>query len=144
MTTNEIFKLTKTQLVDETTNKSELLEQIELTKKRKNIAFEQIEYDLKNLNWTLIKNYRNVGGTLMHLSAVGPLIDLYKDIIDLDLRMLLLNALIQSQTKPIQDIIDSPEFINPYNGEKPYLDENKICLRVTDDPVCITIAPKTE
>lgn len=141
MTINAIFELTQAQLIIEVDDKSELYEQIKMQLERKAIASEK-EQSSNVTKWTLIKNYRNISGTLISLTAVPKFLDFYEDIISLDLTMILLNALIQSQTKTISDIIDSPDFINPYNGEKPYLDENKLCLRVTDKPVCLDIKPK--
>ena len=136
MTLNDLFSHTQLQLINENLDKSELAEEIKIVSERSELAYEQIKKDMDNLIWISIKNYRNVVGTLLRLTATPRILNLYEDKISMDLRILLLNALIQSQDKPIQDIVNSPEFINPYTGRELSIGENKICYQI-DEPICI-------
>lgn len=143
MTLNDLFSDTQALLIDENLGKDALLEEIKLVEHTSELAYAQLTKDTDSLIWTSIKNYRNVIGTQLRLQMTkGELLSFNKDLIFMDLRILLLNGLIQSQDKCIQDIVNLPQFINPYTGKHLSLDENKICYYL-EEPICVNRAPTT-
>ena len=146
ITINDMFAFTQTKLLNEVSDKEELFKQINLASQKRAVAEEQTRNATNNILWKSFKSIRNFKGTMVRLliTRLDVFVNFEKNIVELDLQILLLNALIQSQTTPISDIINSEAFTNPYNGKKTFMEKNKLCLHAMDDSVCLNIAFNTE
>lgn len=138
MTINTLFGMTKNQLIPESTNKSNLFSEYLLADERDQQANEERKKELENITWSSIKNYRNVVGHLLTLTANARLLNLYEDMVITDLRILLLNVLIQSGERPLNEIIKDPALANPYTNEPPTLEGSNICYMLKET-TCISV-----
>lgn len=66
--------------------------------------------EMDNLIWFTIKNYRNIVGAYLEVIAIPKFLNLYKEKFKLDLRLLLLNLIIEADKKPLASIITTEKF----------------------------------
>ena len=93
---------------------------------------------IDNLIWSKITNLRNYLGFLMRLNVTPKFIHSADELLETNLRLILLNALIQNQYKATEQVINSPEFINPYTGEKPIFRNNQLCFEM-NEIICVNL-----
>lgn len=141
MTINQMFALTQMKLLPEGTTKKNMLEELKVRAQlAENTNTERLDA-MKNTVRYSIRNYRNVVGSLLVTTAVPKLLDLHEDKLELDLQLLLLNALIESSDGQLKNVVKKFSYQNPYTGEMPTLRNGDICYELRD-LVCMKIPVK--
>lgn len=106
----------------------------------------QYKVDYENSINLVLSNPRNFIGDLLLAASVPRFINAVTDYASGDLNLLLFKLLIKSQTTPLEELLNDPQYLDPYTGNKPYLDKGKICYpgwpELADDdgnfdPICI-------
>ena len=142
ITLNKYADYTKTLLFPDNINKATLLSELETAdikaKKLKENLFNTSAIS-KNISLFLIENYRNIIGAIMSATAQPRFINLSSDIIDLDLRIILMNAVVTSKLSKNNDPINMSEITNPYTHELAFFDEQKICFNRQQENVCVPL-----
>ncbi len=136
MTFNTLYKFTEMQLIPDGLQKSEMIPAFKLAKQRVDLAADRLRAESDNLYWSMIKNYRNVVGHILAMTAAPRILDIYQERVSIDLRILLMKALIKAQDKPIAELLLMPEFMNPYTGAAPEIEGGRLCYQM-DEPICV-------
>lgn len=137
-TINEMWLQTERQLIPNNINKAQLLKyRIKINK-----VVEQLKEDSKNSNSLAnkVKNYDNTLGYFLQTTIGSFFVLDYRDLLSSDLTILLLRALIKSQSQPIEQVINSEEFLNPYTLEKPIFDDKQLCYQLDGNAICVNRA----
>lgn len=139
MTLNSLFEYKKMQLIPEHFQKINALEIVENVDKEA-VAYSDTKLsEFENYTWFMIKNYRNIIGAIMEVTAMPKFINLYQDKFELDLNLLLINMMIENTGKPILELIAIEKYKNPYTGEKPQLNGSNVCYHLIDNPICLQV-----
>jgi len=139
MTLNSMFAYQKLQLIPENAKKENLISLVEIADREANAHSERLKSEIKNMFWFTIKNYRNIVGSFLEVTALPKFLNLYEDKFKLDLRLLLLSMFINEDKDDLESAINLNKYINPYTGEAPKLSDSKLCYTLQDDKVCIDI-----
>jgi len=139
MTLNSMFAYQKLQLIPENAKKENLISLVEIADTEANAHSERLRSEIKNMFWFTIKNYRNIVGSYLEVTALPKFLNLYEDKFKLDLRLLLLNMVINEDKYALENAINLNKYINPYTGEASKLSDSKLCYTLQDDKVCIDI-----
>jgi hypothetical protein len=137
VTLNSMFSYQKLQLLPESSKKINLLSIVDKVDNTAKAHVENARAETDNLIWFTIKNYRNIVGAYLEVTAMPKYINLYEDKFRLDLRLLLLNVMIEAENKPIENIINQEKYRNPYTGEAPQLFDAQVCYQLLEDKICI-------
>ena len=136
-TINELFAKTQQQLVPDKITKRQLLEYT--------TAIDEANRQLKEANKNN-KSYRLIGKLINYNNHIGHLflsdrssyfLTRYIDLTRSDLIIVLLNILMQSQNTLIEQVINQPEFSNPYTGEKAIIEDHKLCFKFHKSQICV-------
>jgi hypothetical protein len=139
VTLNSMFSYQKLQLLPESSKKINLLSIVDKVDNTAKAHVENARAETDNLIWFTIKNYRNIVGAYLEVTAMPKYINLYEDKFRLDLRLLLLNVMIEAENKPIENIINQEKYRNPYTGEAPQLFDAQVCYQLLEDKICIEL-----
>ena len=139
MTLNSMFGYQKLQLIPENAKKENLISLVEIADREANAHSERLRSEIKNMFWFTIKNYRNIVGSFLEVTALPKFLNLYEDKFKLDLRLLLLNMVSNEDKDDLESAINLNKYINPYTGEAPKLLDSKLCYILQDNKVCIDI-----
>ncbi|SEB00700.1 hypothetical protein [Alkalimonas amylolytica] len=83
----------------------------------------------------LLRNYRNITGELLFQIMVPRFLNIQIPVLELDLRLQLLRAVIE---RP-QDSLPNPHnYPNPYTGELPWLEDGMLCHKL-NETICARI-----
>ncbi|MGJ8692646.1 MAG: hypothetical protein ACSHW0_09200 [Thalassotalea sp.] len=139
MTLNNMFEHQKLQLIPTNAKKENLLSLVKIAEKNENIHSEKLRNAMNNRFWFTIKNYRNIVGSYLQTAVLAKFFDLYEEKFKLDLRLLLLNIMINEDKAALASIINSDKYKNPYTGESPTLLASQLCYQLSGDEVCIDL-----
>jgi len=138
MTYNVLFNEAKTYTIGEPIVKKLLIDKLE------RVAITQKAFNKRHLAdtktpyyWYLIKNYNNILGATLAMSRPSG-VDLYDDILSLDLEFTLYRLLLASPQESVNTLIMQRKFDNPYTGDKPKIFNHKICYEM-EEAVCIVL-----
>jgi len=92
---------------------------------------------MDNLIWFTINNYRNIVGAYLELAAMPRFLNLYEEKFKLDLRLSLLNIMIEADKKPLGSIITLEKYRNSYTGETPKILGSQVCYQLSEIQVCL-------
>ncbi|WP_440875379.1 hypothetical protein [Thalassotalea sp. PLHSN55] len=139
MTLNSIFAYQRLQLISENAKKENLISLVEIADREANAHSEKLRSEIKNMFWFTIKNYRNIVGSYLKVTALPKFLSLYGEKFKLDLRLLLLNMVINEDKDALGSAINLNKYVNPYTGEAPKLSRSKLCYTLQNDKICIDI-----
>lgn len=74
-----------------------------------------------------LMNPKNFLGELVAAASIPRYLDAGIDYALKDLNLLLFKLLINSQNQSVVELISEKEYIDPYTGNNPYIEDNKIC-----------------
>jgi len=139
MTLNSMFEHQKLQLIPDNAKKENLLSLVEIANGNANVHSEKLRIEIKNVFWFTVKNYRNIVGAFLEVTAMPKFLNLYDEKLELDLRLLLLNIMIDESNNSLEDIVKKEKYRNPYTGEEPKLLDTQVCYQLSEDKVCIEL-----
>jgi hypothetical protein len=139
MTLNSMFEYQKLQLIPENAKKENLISMVEIADTEANAHSEMLRSEIKNMFWFTIKNYRNIVGSYLEVTALPKFLNLYEEKFKLDLRLLLLNIIIQENKDLLADNLSFDKYKNPYTGESPKLSGSELCYTLQEDNICLPV-----
>jgi len=139
VTLNSMFAYHKLQLIPDNAKKENLISLVEIADRNVNEHSENLRNEIKNMFLFTIKNYRNIVGAYLEVTALPKFLNLYEEKFKLDLRLLLFNMVINENKEPLVNIINSDKYKNPYTGEAPKLLTSQLCYQLSDDDICIEL-----
>lgn len=139
MTLNSMFEYQKLQLIPDNAKKENLISLVDIADRNANAHSEKLRNEIKNMFWFTIKNYRNIIGSFLKVTALPKFLNLYEEKFKLDLRLLLLNIIINEDKEAIASIINSEKYKNPYTGESPKLLASQVCYQLSEGDICIEL-----
>jgi hypothetical protein len=139
MTLNSMFDYYSLQLMPDNAKKKNLVAWINASSDLADKHSEQARKDMDNSIWFTIKNYRNIVGAYLEVTALPKILNLYDEKFKLDLRLLLLNIITQENKDSLAENLYLEEYRNPYTGEFPKLSNSELCYTLQDDNICISI-----
>lgn len=137
MTFNSMFDYYSLQLMPDNAKKESLVSWIHEANELAEAHSEKTRQEMDNLAWFTIKNYRNIVGAYLEVTALPKILNLYDEKFKLDLRLLLLNIITQENNGLSAKTLNLKKYKNPYTGEPPMLIDNDLCYTLQDDQVCI-------
>lgn len=139
MTLNSMFDYYSLQLMPDNATKDNLVAWINAASDLADNHSENSRKEMDNLIWFTIKNYRNIVGAYLEVTALPKILNLYDEKFKLDLRLQLLNIITQEDKDLLADNLNFEKYKNPYTGESPKLSDFELCYTLQDDKVCIDI-----
>ena len=139
MTLNSMFDYYSLQLMPDNAKKESLVAWINAASDLADKHSEKTRKEMDNLIWFTIKNYRNIVGAYLEVTALPKILNLYDEKFKLDLRLLLLNIITQENKDLLTEILNIEKYKNPYTGESPKLSDSELCYTLQDDNICIPV-----
>jgi hypothetical protein len=138
MTFNSKYKQLKVEFIPENVTKGDLILQYKTAQVRRKAYIEQQEKEFENLALFAFNNYRNtLGQTFIDLSD-PDIIDITMDMVRLDIHIMLLRIIIQSEHAIDIDTLKARQYINPYTGEGPFVSDSQLCYQM-EERVCLNL-----
>lgn len=133
ITINAMFNITKIKLIPESAPKLNIHKLLSMRQEKVDYLEKEVRDSMSSDLAYFIKNYRNYAGG--HLLAVSSpkFLNATNELQQTDLLFLLQKAKILAKSKSIIEIINLPEFINPYTGMKPRVEQRKLCYFLQND-----------
>jgi hypothetical protein len=144
MTFNSMFEHYNLQLIPDNAKKEELIALVEIAEKAATNSYEEQRNDLNNMFMFNIKNYKNIVGAYLELTASPKFLSLYENKFELDLRLMLLNIMIHQDETPLEEVITLKQNKNPYTGEAPKLSGSQLCYQILEIETCINVKRTTK
>lgn len=85
------------------------------------------------------KNITNVVGASLKDVVMPRQINVYESTAKLDSRLQLLRLALNAEKEELIEYIQLEEYANYYTGEKPYIQDGKLCQKLNDEDVCVTV-----
>jgi hypothetical protein len=139
VTLNSMFEYQKLQLIPDNAKKENLVSLVEIADANAKEHSEMLRKAMDNLIWFTVKNYRNIVGAYLEVTAMPKFLNLYDEKFKLDLRLLLLNIMIDESNNSLEDIVKKEKYRNSYTGEAPKLLDTQVCYKLSEDKVCIEL-----
>ena len=139
MTLNSMFDYYSLQLMPDNVKKESLVEWINASSDLADKHSEKTRKEMDNLIWFTIKNYRNIVGAYLEVTALPKILNLYGEKFKLDLRLLLLNIITQENKDLLAENLNIEKYKNPYTGESPKLSDSELCYTLQGDNICTPI-----
>ncbi|MGY5450463.1 hypothetical protein ACVFI8_05890 [Agarivorans sp. MS3-6] len=139
MTLNSAIKIRQKLMISEEVKKGELIEIVKLYNANLDEQLEEVRWAADKWFWFGLNNYRNIVGSILEMTARPRFLSFYPEKLKFDLRILLLDLLINQDTGFIAEAIDLDEYKNPYTGEAPTLSETDICYTLQEEQVCVPL-----
>jgi len=134
MTLNDMFVEYQALLLPDCVNKPSLLafsqnidEQIR--EKSEEQQEQPLLYRFKNMN--------NVVGASLKDVIMPRQINLYASIAKLDTRLQLLRVVLNGNARELGESLELERFANYYTGEKPFIDDGKLCSKLNNENICV-------
>jgi len=138
MTNNVLFNEAKANMIHLSISKELLIDKWKrVTIAKKTFNKQHLADTNTPYYWYLVKNYNNIIGATLTMSGPSG-IDLYDDILSLDLEFTLYRLLLASPQESVNTLIMQRKFDNPYTGDKPKIFNHKICYEM-EEAVCIVL-----
>ncbi|TRY32622.1 hypothetical protein [Aliiglaciecola sp. M165] len=140
-TNNRLYERLQYDLI-ESPEKSVLLE--ELTEKgiEREKHYDSWRSISKHMFLIPLMNPRNIVGSILATTIAPRFLDIYDDAIEADLKLYLLNILIELEHNGIERILEKDQYTNPYTGEKPFTENGSLCYQM-EEPICLALSIST-
>lgn len=135
MTLNADYELLKINLIPTSLPKAELLEYLEARK----IQNEAPHENLKEEQFFSIDRIRNPVGEIMLRIKTPKYAHIFEDMVGLDLNIMLIRILIQSDSQDLHKVIESEANRNPYKDERAFINSDGLLCFSTSKEVCLSI-----
>ncbi|UPW19475.1 hypothetical protein M0C34_04125 [Agarivorans sp. TSD2052] len=139
MTLNRAFKFWHQMMIPEEVEKGGLIEIVKLHETSLDEQLEEVRWASDKRFWFGLNNYRNIIGSIVEMTARPRFLSFYPEKLKFDLRILLLDLLINQDAGFIAEAINLEEYNNPYTGEAPTLSETDVCYTLEEDKVCVPL-----
>ena len=98
--------------------------------------YERNQFYIDCINCGILLNLNNIAGYLIELSALPKYIDLYPDIINVDVKLQLVRLIISENNSTIKNKLAEKQWQEPYLQTQPFIKDDMICYHIEED-VCI-------
>lgn len=115
----------------------------------KAFEYDERKFEFGNSYLMMLKNPRNVKGDILAKASIPMFLHAGLSYAERDLYLMLFKMGVESNNSSVNELINDPQYLDPYTGNKPYLDNGKICYpgwpELADDdgkfePVCLRYA----
>ena len=136
MTLNDMFKEYQQLLLPPYVNKSSLLA---FSKNIDKQIEETSRFQVERPILYRFKNLTNVVGASLKDVIMPRQVNMYESIAKLDTRLQLLRLALNADTEELVKFITLDDYTNYYTGENPYIMEGKLCHKILNEEVCVTV-----
>lgn len=136
ITLNKLAKFHFQQLLPKRFPKSQLVERRKVIQKLSSDIYDSAHFYADCHVCGLLFNFNNIAGYFMELSFLPKYVDLYQDVIRVDLKLQLLRFKLDSHNPDIKASFTDNQWREPYLNSLPFIKDGKVCYKVEED-VCI-------
>ncbi|MGB0835444.1 MAG: hypothetical protein ACPGR2_13070 [Psychrobium sp.] len=136
ITLNKLAEFHFLQLLPNNFPKSQLMEQRKVIEKLSSDIYDSMNFYIECELCGMLLNINNIAGYLMELTAVPRYVDLYEDLIKVDLKLQLLRLKLSTSKSVVEASLSDNQWRDPYLNSLPFIKDGKVCYKVEDD-VCI-------
>ena len=136
MTLNKLAKFHSSLMVPNGTHKSSLTEIRSKIESVSSTIYERNQLYIDCQNCGILLNLNNIAGHLMELAALPRYVDIYPDIINVDLKLQLVRLLVLKNNLNLKNKLAEKQWQEPYLQTQPFIKDDMICYHVEED-VCV-------
>lgn len=136
ITLNKLAEFHFSQLLPENLPKSQLIQQRKQIKKLSSDIYDRTSFYVECQFCGILLNLNNIAGHFMELTLVPRYIDLYEEIIKVDLKLQLLRFKLDSHNPDIEASFTDNQWREPYLNSLPFIKDEQLCYKVEEE-VCI-------
>lgn len=136
ITLNKLAKFHFQPILPKNFPKSQLIERRKVIEELSSDIYENAHFYADCHVCGLLFNLNNIAGYVMELSLLPKYVDLYQDVIRVDLKLQLLRFKLDSHNPVEENSLNDKQWREPYLNSLPFIKDGKVCYKVEDD-VCI-------